>query len=68
MVIKKIDKGEKLRTALLELGIGESVQIPYRYYSEPTIRVTKAQVKKETGTDYEIKTNGNVAAVLTRTV
>lgn len=69
MDIKKIKRGDRLQVALLELSVGDSVKIPYRFYSENSIRATVTQLKKDRGISvgYEINVRSNVAAVITRT-
>lgn len=67
MEIKKFNRGDKLRATLLEMEVGDKVKIPFRLYSENTLRVTKAQIKRELGLDFEISTSAT-AATFTRLV
>lgn len=66
---KKIKRGDRLQVALLELAVGESVKVPYRHYSENSIRSTVTQLKKsrEDPIGYDIDARSNVAAIITRT-
>lgn len=69
MDIKKIKRGDRLQVALLELNVGDSVKVPYRHYSENSIRATVTQLKKgcENPIGYDIDARSNVAAIITRT-
>lgn len=69
METKKIKRGDRLQVALLELNVGESVKVPYRHYSENSIRATVTQLKKgsEDIIGYDIDARSNVAAIITRT-
>ncbi len=66
---KKIKRGDRLQVTLLELNVGESVKVPYRLYSENSIRSTITQLKKSGDAPfaYDIDARSNVAAVITRT-
>ena len=66
---RKIKRGDRLQVALLELNVGESVKVPYRHYSENSIRSTVTQLKKgsEDPIGYDIDARSNVAAIITRT-
>ena len=44
MEVKKIKRGDRLQVALLELNVGDSVKVPYRHYSENSIRATVTQL------------------------
>lgn len=69
METKKIKRGDRLKVALLELNVGESVKVPYRHYSENSIRATVTQLKtKETNpAEFDINARSNIAAIITRT-
>lgn len=70
METKKIKRGDRLQVALLELNVGESVKVPYRHYSENSIRATVTQMKKakdDNPVEYDINARSNVAAIITRT-
>lgn len=70
MEVKKIKRGDRLQVSLIELKIGESVRVPYRYYSENSIRATITQMKKANEDNpavYDINARSNVAAIITRT-
>lgn len=45
MEIKKIKRGDRLQLALTDLNVGESVKVPYRFFSENSIRATASQLK-----------------------
>lgn len=66
---RKIKRGDRLQVALLELNVGESVKVPYRHYSENSIRSTVTQLKKgsKDPIGYDIDARSNVAAIITRT-
>ncbi len=69
MEIKKILKrGDKLQVSLLELNVGESIKVPYRHYSENSIRSTVTQLKRKDKNplDFEINAKSNTTAILTR--
>lgn len=69
MEIKKIKRGDRLQIALLELSVGDSVKVPYRHYSENSIRATVTQLKKgsDATVEFDINARSNVAAIITRT-
>lgn len=70
MEIKKIKRGDRLQLALLELNVGESVKVPYRHYSENSIRATVAQLKKYrigNPIEFDVNARSNVSAIITRT-
>ena len=69
MEVKKIKRGDRLQVALLELNVCDSVKVPYRHYSENSIRATVTQLKKgsESPIGYDIDARSNVAAIVTRT-
>jgi len=67
MEIKKIKRGDRLQVALIELSVGERVKVPYRYFSENSIRSTVSQLKVGKPLDFDINTQSNVAAIITRT-
>lgn len=67
MEIKKIKRGDRLQLALTDLNVGESVKVPYRFFSENSIRATASQLKADKAVKFDINTRSNVAAVLTRT-
>lgn len=69
METKKIKRGDRLQIALKELAVGESVIIPYRLYSENSIRATVCKMRKEDTASfrYEIDSRSNTAATITRT-
>ena len=67
MEIKKIKRGDRLQLALTELNVGESIKVPYRYFSENSIRATISQLKVDRPLGYDINTKSNVAATITRT-
>lgn len=68
MDIRKIKRGDRLQLALVELAVGESVKVPYRHYSENSIRATTTKMKMENGLEYNINAQSNVAAIITRVV
>ena len=67
MEIKKIKRGDRLQLALTDLNVGESVKVPYRFFSENSIWATASQLKADKAVEFDINTRSNVAAVLTRT-
>ncbi len=70
MEVKKIlRRGDKLQVSLLELNVGESIKVPYRHYSENSIRATVTQLKRKDNNplDFEINAKSNTAAILKRT-
>lgn len=62
----QIKRGDRLQLALTELNIGDSIRVPYRYFSENSIRATASQLKADKAVEYDINTRSSVAAVLTR--
>lgn len=66
MVVKKIKRGDRLQVSLLELNVGEQIQIPYRIFSENSIRATVSQMKQNNPASFEVNTKSNYAAVITR--
>lgn len=70
METKKIKRGDRLQVTLLELNVGESVKVPYRHYSENSIRATVTQLKKGKENNpigFDINARSNVSAIITRT-
>ena len=69
MEVKKIKRGDRLQVSLIELNVGESIKVPYRYYSENSIRatVTQMKTKEDNPAVYDINARSNVAAIITRT-
>lgn len=67
MEIRKIKRGDRLQLVLTELSIGECVKVPYRFFSENSIRATASQLKSDKAVEYDINTRSNVAAIITRT-
>ncbi len=68
METKKIKRGDRLQLALIELNIDESIKVPYRHYSENSIRATVTQLKKNhDGIEFDINARSNVAAIIKRT-
>ena len=66
MEIKKIKRGEPLKASLLDLAVDGSVEIPYRLYSENSIRATTSQLKHDKGVAFEVKSSGNTSAIVRR--
>lgn len=66
MEIKKISRGDRLQPALIELAIGESVKVPYRFFSENSLRATASQLKASSELEFEINARSNTAAIVTR--
>lgn len=66
MEIKKFKRGDRLQVTLMELAVGECVRVPYRYFSENSIRATASQLKSNKAVEYDINTQSNVAAIITR--
>lgn len=66
MEIKKIKRGERLQIVLTGLGIGEAVKVPYRHYSENSIRATASQLKSEGAYEFNVNARSSTAAVITR--
>lgn len=66
MEIRKISRGDRLQPALLELNVGESIKVPYRFYSENSLRATASQLKASQGAEYEINARSTTAAIATR--
>ncbi len=67
MDTKKINRGDRLQPALLELEKGQSLRVPFKFFSENTLRATAAQVKASTGMVFEVNARANTHAVITRT-
>lgn len=67
MEIKKIKRGDRLQLVLTELEVGDCIRIPYRLFSENSIRATASQLKADKAMAYNINAQSNVAAILTRT-
>lgn len=66
MEIRKISRGDRLQPALLELNVGESIKVPYRYFSENSLRSTASQLKVSSGVEFEINARSTSAAIATR--
>lgn len=66
MEIKKIKRGDRLQLTLTELSVGNSIRVPYRLFSENSIRATASQLKADKAVEYDINTRSNVAAIITR--
>lgn len=64
---KKIKRGDRLQASLFELAVGETLAIPYRCFSENTIRSTLSQLKLSHPMRYEVNTKSNSTAIVTRT-
>lgn len=64
---KKITRGEPLQTALLEMVVGDVLEIPFKFFSANTIRATASQLKYDKGVTYEVNARGEKAAIVTRT-
>lgn len=69
MEVKKIKRGDRLQVSLIELNVGDSIKVPYRYYSENSIRatITQMKAKEDNCAVYDINARSNVAAIITRT-
>ena len=67
METKKIKRGDRLQVALKELSVGDTLIVPYRLYSENSIRATICKMKKEDANLYEIDSRSNIAAAIKRT-
>lgn len=66
MDIKKIKRGDRLQVALTEMNVGDSIKVPYRCYSENSIRSTISQLKQDSTVAFDVNTRSNVAAIITR--
>lgn len=66
MKIPKIKRGDRLRVTLLNLEVGDAVKIPYRIYSENSIRATVSQLKLSHPVKYDINVKSNLVAIITR--
>lgn len=64
---KKIQRGEPLQVAMLELEPGEILEVPYKLFSANTIRATASQLKFDKGVIYEVNARGEKCALVTRT-
>lgn len=64
---KKITRGEPLQTALLEMNVGDVLEIPFKFFSANTIRATASQLKYDKSVTYEVNARGEKAAIVTRT-
>lgn len=64
---KKIKRGERLQPSILELKVGESIQVPYRLFSENSIRSTISQMKANYPHEFNVNARSSMAAVITRT-
>lgn len=68
MEVKIIKRGDRLQIALMELEVGETLRVPYRYYSENSLRVTITNMKVYSSKRYSINAQSNIAAMVTRIV
>lgn len=66
MDTKKIKRGDRLQLALIELAVGEEIKVPYRFFSENSIRSTVSQLKADKAVDFDINTRSSVAATIKR--
>lgn len=64
--IRKIQRGDRLQPALAELELGMSLKIPYRFYSENSIRATLSQLKLDRAMRFKANTASHIAAIVTR--
>lgn len=65
---KKIQRGDKLTPALTALNVGESLLVPYRLYSENTLRCRVSNIKLSSGLEFTVNARSNVSASVTRTL
>lgn len=66
MEIKKIKRGDRLQTLLLDLEVGDVAEVPYKFYSANTIRATATQLKTDKGIGFEVNARGEKNAIVTR--
>ena len=66
MKIKKIGNRDSLNPAMIGLSIGEVLEIPYKLYSEKTIRATASQIKASGVAGFEVNARGERSAFVTR--
>lgn len=66
MCSKKLKRGDRLTLALADLQVGESMSVPYRLFSENSIRSTVVQFKSGKNLSFEVNAKSNVAAIITR--
>lgn len=64
--INKVKRGERLLPSLIELEIGSSVEVPFRLYSENSIRSVASRLKATQGVEFEVNVRSARCAVLTR--
>ena len=65
-MIKKISRGDRLQPALLDMAVGDCLEIPYKQYSANSIRVTATQLKFDRDIEFEVNTRGDKVAIVTR--
>ncbi|MDE7081640.1 MAG: hypothetical protein K2O78_08315 [Muribaculaceae bacterium] len=66
MKIKKIGNKDSLNPALVGLDMGETLEIPFKLFSEKTIRATASQIKANGVAGFEVNARGDKAAYVTR--
>lgn len=63
---KEIKKGELLQPTLLDMSVGEAIRIPFKLFSENTLRSMASQIKFKFGMSFDVNTRSNTTAVVTR--
>lgn len=66
MYTKKIKRGDRLTLALSEMKVSDTISIPYRFYSENSIRSTIVQYRSDKDVAFDINARSNTAALVTR--
>lgn len=66
--MKKMQNYETLTSALLSLNDGESVEVPYKMYSERSIRSYVSQLKSKYSITFSVNSRGSKSAVITKEV
>lgn len=66
MADNKLKKGEKLSVALQELAAGDTLEVPFRQYSEASIRVAAYKHSKDSGIRLRVNVLRNDRALVTR--
>lgn len=65
-IFNKIKRGEPLLASILSLKRGDTLLVPYRFYSEPTIKNMASKIKIDYGIVLRGSYSSNIHAVLIR--
>lgn len=64
---KKITRGEPLKATMLDLNVGDVLEVPFKLFSANSIRATASQLKSDKGVAFEVNARGEKVALVKRT-